>query len=189
MRGAFDEASLRLARALRRPPEHVEAALQHVGVDAPYLARALMDGDPQGAISEVSSRLGLQRREFVTALIRSSGATGDASRHMADMLDAPPTGAPPAEARGVRALLASRLPRVLNHAALAALVAGAGLVAFASLALWRPTLFREVLFYAVAGVVALVGALFVLAAWRLRRAARGLRRMKALADDASTKRL
>lgn len=180
MQGAFDEASLRLAEALRRPPEHVEAALQDVGVDAPYLSRALVEGDPQGAIDAVSRHLGVPPKDLVLAILRASGEErrGDPSRAPA------PGSAPQVEA--LHELLSFRLPRLLSRVAAVALVGGLALASFAALALVRPDLFRALLFYAAAGFVGLGSFVLLVAAWRMRRAARALRRMARL--DLTTKR-
>lgn len=181
MQGTFDEASLRLARALQRPPEHVEDALQHVGVDAPYLARALVDGDPQGAIDAVSARLGVPQRDLILALIRSSGAETD-PRRISEVLRGP--GGPPAapvagpHAEAVQEFVTHRLPTLLARAAGVSLLLGVGLGAFASLALWRPELFRALLVYAAAALVGLASLALVVGAWRMHRAARVLRRMR-----------
>ena len=164
MRGTFDDASLRLAKALRRSPEQVDAALAEVGVDAPYLTRALADGDPQGAIDAVSGRLGIPSAELVTALARSSGVD--------------PRPAAPAPPEAVQEFLHRGLPSLLSRAAVAALVLGLALAALASLALWRPTLFREVLVYGAAAFVGAASLVLLVAAWRMRRAALALRRSR-----------
>lgn len=177
MRGTFDEASLRLARALQRPPEHVEAALQDVGVDAPYLARALVEGDPQGAIDAVSQRLGVPSRELVTAILRSSGGPEADARRTPEAHRA----GGPGESE-VEELVTRRLPVILSRAAVLSLVLGLGLAGFASLAVWAPDLFRALLVYAAAGLVGLLGLLLVVAAWRMQRAARVLRRMRTRAS-------
>lgn len=187
MQGTFDEASLRLARALQRPPEHVEEALQHVGVDAPYLARALVDGDPQGAIDAVSARLGVPQRDLILALIRSSGAETD-PRRISEVLRGPAPGAagapPTPQAEAVHEFVATRLPALLSRAAAVSLLLGLGLGAFASLALWQPELFRALLVYAAAMLVGLASLALVAGAWRMHRAARVLRRMRDAAPAA-----
>jgi hypothetical protein len=175
MRGTFDDASLRLAKALRRTPEQVDAALADVGVDAPYLARALTDGDPQGVLDAVSARLGVPQRELVVALLRASGTDPRAA--------APP--APHAEA--LQDFLSRGLPTLLSRAAIVALALGVGLAALASLAFLQPDLFRAALVYTAAALIGVVSMLLLVAAWRMRRAAAALRR-GSLARDPSTKR-
>lgn len=175
MHGAFDESSVRLARALQRPPEHVERALQDVGVDAPYLSRALLDGDPQGAIDAVSQRLGVTSRDLVMALVRSAEG---------DLRSAPSSSSAGASADAVHDFVSRRLPTLLTRAAVASALAGLGLAAFASLALWNPELFRALLVYAAAAFVGLAAVLLLVGAWRMRRAASVLRRLRARGPSA-----
>lgn len=172
MQGTFDDASLRLAKALRRSPEQVDAALADVGVDAPYLSRALSDGDPQGVLDAVSARLGIPQRDLVVALLRASGAEPRAAA------------SPGAEA--VHEFLSRGLPTLLSRAAVVALVLGVALAGLASLALLRPQMFRAVLVYAAAAFIGLASLLLLVAAWRMRRAAVALRRSRP--RDPSTKR-
>lgn len=167
MKGTFDEASLRLAKALHRPPEQVDAALADVGVDALYLSRALADGDPQGAIDAVSARLGIPQRDLVMALVRTSGGDPRAA-----------AAANAAQAEAFQEFLDHTLPTLLSRGAYAALGLGATLAGFASLAIWQPDLFRAVLVYAAAGALALGSVLLLVAAWRMRRAALALRRRR-----------
>lgn len=168
MHGTFDDASLRLAKALRRSPEQVDAALAEVGVDAPYLSRALSDGDPQGTLHAVSARLGIPQRDLVVAVMRASG--GD------------PRAAPPAaavsEVEVMQDFLSRGLPRLLSRAAAVSLVLGLGMAALASLALLQPALFRAALVYAAAALAALAAILLLGASWRMARAARTLRRSR-----------
>ena len=174
MQGTFDEASLRLAKALRRSPEQVDAALADVGVDAPYLSRALTDGDPQGVLDAVSARLGVPQRELVVALLRATGTD-------------PRAAAPqPPHAEAIQEFLARGLPTLLSRAAGVALALGLGLAALASLAIVRPHLFLSVLVYAAAALIGLASVLLLVAAWRMRRAAVALRRSRP--RDPSTKR-
>lgn len=174
----MDEDAARLALALGLPAPRVEAALAEVGVDAPYLARALLEGDPQGAIASVGQRLAVPRRELVLALIRMGGATAEASRQVATLLDrAEPDGRSGAEIDVLRAFVGERLPRTMRRTALAGALLGAALLAFGSMAFWNPGLFRAALLYAVAGLVLLVAVLLLATAWRLQRAAASLRRL------------
>lgn len=183
MQGAVDEASLRLARALQQTPEHVEAVLQEVGVDAPYLERALLEGDPQGAIDAVSRRLGVAPRDLAVALVRSSGVEDDPARLRGRSgLSAEDA----ARAEALEAFLSTRLPRILSRAAFLALLGGLALGAFAALALVRPEIFRALLVYAMAGAAGLGSLVLLVAAWRMRRSARALRRKAS--RDLSTKR-
>lgn len=173
MHGAFDDASIRLARALRRSPEVVEAALQDVGVDAPYLGRALLEGDPQGAVLAVSERLGVARRDLVLAVFAMQGLPREAVPRSA--LEGSPAAAP-AGASSQTAAMGARLPRLLSRASAALLVAGILLGAFAGVALWRPELFRELLYHAAAALVFTAALACVYASWRLRVAAGRLRK-------------
>lgn len=79
----------RLADALAIPVSDLEATLSDVGVDADYLARALLEGDPQGAIASVARRLSLPRPEVIIALVKAL-APDDATRprDLAYILDA-----------------------------------------------------------------------------------------------------
>lgn len=183
MHGAFDEASLRLAKALRRSPEAVEEALQDVGVDAPYLGRAALEGDPQGAISAVGERLGVPRRDLVVALFGMQGVPPSAvPRSALEPRAAPPLAPSAAEsaardAAALRAYMTRALPRRLDQVSVVMLVGAVALAAFASLALWRRELFLDLLVYAAAGLVVLAAVACAYASWRLHRAARGLRRL------------
>ncbi|HVL49753.1 MAG TPA: hypothetical protein VM889_14445, partial [Candidatus Thermoplasmatota archaeon] len=79
----------RLATALGVPVEALESTLGEVGVDANYLARALREGDPQGAIAAVARRLGLPRPEVVMALVKALATTdGKPAADLASLLDA-----------------------------------------------------------------------------------------------------
>lgn len=178
MHGAFDEASFRLARALRQPPEVVDEALQHVGVDAPYLGRTVLEGDPQGAVGAVSERLGVARKDLVLALFAMQGLPRDAVPPSVLSPGAPPA-APSADA-ALQALASTRLPRMLSHASVVALVASLLLAALGSLAIFEPVVFRDILVYAAAALV-LGGALAcALVAWKLRAASRRLRKAAAI---------
>lgn len=160
---AYDDACLRLADALRRPPGEVEEALAQVGVDAPYLANALVDGDPQGAIAAVSTHLGVPRRDLAHALMRTFDVR-------------PPERAAPEEARQMRDLLGRKLPRMMDAVAAISLLAGLALAATAALAYLDPDLFRRLLVIGAATLLALLALGALLAAWRLHQAARRLRR-------------
>lgn len=177
MRGAIDESCMRLARALRRPPDLLETALLEVGVDAAYLERALLDGDPQGAITAVGQRMGIDRSDLVRAIIATSAAPQRAARAAAT---------PEARDAALRLFLGRRLPRALRAASWLALAFGAALGTFASLAVWRPEAFREALVI-LAAVTVLLGAVACVAlAWRMRHAARELERLAR--RDGTTKR-
>lgn len=154
---------MRIAHALRQPPERVERALQEVGVDAPYLTRALLEGDPQGAIVAVSARLGVERRELAAAVLRTVAAGG---------------ALPPELKDGTfewRAQVA-RLPRALRQAALASGFLGLALAGVTALAFLRPDLFRELLVAIAALVLGAVAIALLVGAWRMHRAAAALRR-------------
>lgn len=160
---AADADSARLARALQRAPEEVEAVLLEVGVDAPYLSRALLEGDPQGAMLAVSQRLGVPRRQLAIAVLRSVALPEG-------------VGDPRSRAQfAARAHAARRTPR-FARAAVATGVAGTALVVLGSMYALHPSLFRELALAAAAvgavgGGVALLIASFRLArvAWRARR--------------------
>lgn len=145
----IDESSARLARALARSPADVEQVLLEVGVDANYLARALLEGDPQGALAAVSQRLGVTRRQLALAVLRSAG-TGATSKPR-------------------------RVPRALMLAALGAVIAACAFAALAVAYVLSPSLFVETLLAGAAVLSAFAAlALFALA-WRLVRAARRAR--------------
>lgn len=183
MPSAFDEASLRLAKALRRSPESVEEALQDVGVDAPYLGRAVVEGDPQGAVTEVSQRLGVARRDLVLALFAIQGVPPSAVPRSAlePRVPLPPSAlaaeSASRDAAALRAYMTRELPQRLRQVSLVMLLGGLALGVLASLAFWRPALFRELLVLSAAAVVLAAAVACVYVAWRLHRAAKGLRRL------------
>ena len=163
---AADADSARLARALQRTPEEVEAVLLEVGVDAPYLSRALLEGDPQGAMLAVSQRLRVPRRALALAVLRSVALPEG-------------VGDPRTRARfAARAQAVRRMPRSFTQAALATGALGIALVVLGSLYALRPPLFRE-LALAAAAVGAIAGGLALLyASFRLSRVAWRARRLR-----------
>lgn len=165
MRGAVDEDAARLARALDRPVDRVEAVLLEVGVDAPYLARALLDGDPQGALVAVSDRLNVPRRALVIGILRAVGA--------------PPPGVGDEKAREAftrRAAAVRRMPRTMMLAAVAAALAAVALMGVALAFVVAPHLYVELLLGVSAALLVVVAVVLAAASWRLARVALRLRR-------------